>query len=120
MTIGVATLTPWQHSSPTGGLITTQRVLAEDLRPGMVARTAHTPMWQAITTIEYRLHVGLIVTYEDDHREWIGAWSGLEIRQDCFWEPAVIAACGCWDTSYLEHGGVWRCDQHLTEGRRVG
>lgn len=117
--MGVATLAPWQNSSPTGGFISTERLFGEDLRPGMVVRVSrpHQPTWQGITAMETRLGVGLIVTVESGTRLWLFHMNALEVRQDCFLEPAEIKPCGCWDTSYLPHGGLWTCDRHQQERR---
>lgn len=112
MTMGVATLAPWQYSSPTGGFISTERLFGHDLRPGMVCRTTgqNQPVWQGIISLETRLGVGLVVTVEDGTRYLLWEHAAMEIRVDCHLEIVDIRPCGCWDTSHLPEGGVWTCD----------
>lgn len=105
----VATIEPWQHSSPGGGFVSTEWLPADKIEPGMVARVRGA--WEPIATLEHRLGVGLIATLSNGERLWL--LNGLEIRQDLRWDPVPIADCGCWETD----SGTWRCTPHLVARR---
>lgn len=112
MTMHVATLEPWQHSSPTGGFVNSTHLPSREVTPGSVIRNPRFgPPWVAVAVMEHRLGMGLVATLTNGERWWL-LNRYVEVRTDVRWEPAVIAACGCWDTSYLDHGGIWTCDSH--------
>lgn len=111
--ITVATVEPWQHSSPGGGFVSSDWTPAAQLEPGHVVRRGG---WVPIEAIENRIGMGLVVTLADTDRTrvWL-CGNGMEVRQDMRWDPVPIADCGCWSTE----DGAWTCNEHLRQRKAV-